>query len=30
MIRQLKELLDEGLITPAQFEIKRAELLARV
>jgi hypothetical protein len=30
MIRQLKGMLDEGLITQEQFAKKRAELLMRV
>lgn len=29
-IRQLKELLDEGLISPEEFEVKRRELLAEM
>ena len=29
LLRQLKRLLDDGLITPKQFEVKREELLAR-
>ena len=29
LLRQLKGLLDDGVITPEQFEAKREELLAR-
>jgi hypothetical protein len=29
-LRQLGELRDAGVVTPAEFEVKKAELLARI